>query len=315
MMCKIFSITFLCLFCLIGVSALSINRFMDPYNFVLSNNTNFIGAANERIIKSAFLNKNKKTYDSVLIGSSRSSYIDVSKSKTNKMFNYSVSGISIDEYLPYLRHYQATQSNPKIIILSLDFHGTNQNFDNSVNQADVFSKSNSKFKQYVEYIKVKTAHQSLNMLKPNRKEFGDFYTRDMIKKRKDQETGLTDAIISGTLDYYKVYCLSDYSYRNDYKHKLSEIRDAFPDAKIIVLICPVHESLMSLTLELAGQEAYNQWLEQIDQVFGAHYEFNQSEIVNNRSNFFDSAHIYPYVGDQIFSSLLAKNEQHYVSNN
>ncbi len=281
-----------------------INFIVDPYNFFNQAVTDFISVSNERNIKFVHLQNNSQKYNSVLIGSSRSSYIDASKLHKYKMFNCSVSGISIDEYLPYLKFFEKTQGTPKLIILSLDFHATNLNIQGNIDPKITLRYAVSKIKQLIDYAKIKISYLSLRLLLNTQENFNDYYTRDFIKKRVNQEKKLDKENIKSTLGYYGKNCVNNYRYRDDYKDMLTKIKESFPNSRIIVLICPIHESLFEFQKKISGETIYNRWLLDIKDVFEFLYDFNEDKaMINNLGNFFDPAHFYPFVGDQLIASI------------
>lgn len=281
-----------------------LNIFADPYNYLGSNRTDYITCANERNIKSVYLANNTNAYDGVLIGSSRSSYIDVSNTPYYKIFNYSVSGIGIEEYLPYLLFFKKTQGTPKLIILSLDFHTTNKNCEPFPPPTKVISYAENKFKHFFDYMKVKVAHLSLKILNFERKYFNDYYTRNLVKGRVNQRTSLDDNIIKDTIDYYRRNVFRNYIYREDYVKILWKLKEAFPNSKIIVLICPIHNSLTRGTFNLVNPLFYQKWNQDIKNIFRKFYDFNNDQsIVKNKNFFFDPSHFYPFIGDKIISVL------------
>lgn len=303
-MYKNFCFYFFYFFSSLVALSLCINFIVDPYNFLNHDVTDFISASNERNIKFVHLQNNYQKYNAVLIGSSRSSYIDNSKLHKYKMFNCSVSGISIDEYLPYLKFFEKTQGAPKQIILSLDFHATNSNIQGNIDPKITLQYAIAKIDQIIDYAKIKTSYLSLRLLLGTLEDFNDYYTRDFIKKRIDQEKKLDEENIKSTLGYYGRYCLNNYSYRTDYKDILIKIKESFPNSKIIVLICPIHESLFEFQKKVSGEAVYNKWIVDIKDVFESFYDFNQDKnMVRELGNFFDAAHFYPFVGDQLIASI------------
>ena len=292
----LFSFSFIPIFCL------CLNLLVDPFNYFKHSAVNIVSTTNERNVKLAFLKNAPLKYDSVMLGSSRSSYINVQVFKNYKMFNLSVSGISIEEYLPYLRFFEQTQGVPKLIILSLDFHATNENLVNRVDPNLALSHGNSKFKQLLEYIKLKTSHISLNMLFPIK--LNDYYTREFIKKRSEEPKRLNEETIQGTIAYYNNYCLRRYTYDHKYGKYLKSIKDAFPQSKIIVIICPIHQSLFNFQNEVVGKKIYVRWLYELEEIFNDIIDFNhEKEIVSNNMNFFDPAHFYPFIGDYMVHKI------------
>lgn len=302
--CRKFCIYFFYFFFSLGVGSFLINTIVDPYNFFGFKTTDFIISSNERNIKTAYLSNNRGIFDAVLIGSSRSSYIDASKYKKYNMFNYSVSGISIDEYLPYLKFFEKTQGLPKLIILSLDFYNSNENYENVFKPDEIISCGESKLKILLDYMKIKNAYVSLNMLASEPDNYKIYYTRQLIKKRSvEEDCSLTDEVIKKTIlesrsDFKK------YTMRKDYKEKLIQVRESFPHSTIVVLICPIYSSLTQAINQMVGPLDYQNWISEIQTVFSHCYDFNKdSVIVNNPKNFFDASHFYPFLGDKILFSL------------
>jgi hypothetical protein len=303
-MYKKFSCFFLFFFLLLLVIPLCINVCFDPYNFFNSRLTDFITVSEERKIKLSYLRNHRDVYDSVVIGSSRSSYIDSSSFLAFKMFNLSVSGISIEEYLPYLKFFEQTQGRPKLIILSLDFHNTNLNYRSNVDPNTVIHDVGSVLMKSLDYIKLKTLYSSFLLMTKNPETIGDYYTRKLVKKRSDQSLPLSINTIKNTIHYYKTECLKNYKYRVDFHSHLLMIKNAFPTSKIIVIVCPIHQSLIDLQKDIAGDLCYKRWLLEIKSVFGEITDFTvNNEITTNPYNFFDAAHFYPFVGSQIIEDL------------
>lgn len=281
-----------------------INFTIDPYNFLNSKYTTFIPISNERYIKTVFLSNHKNQYDSVIIGSSRSSYINASKFLKYNMFNYSISGISLDEYLPYLKFYKKTQGIPRLVILALDFYGSNKAYQTPFKPEIIIKNSLSKFALFMDYTRIKNAHISLKMLISEPSDYSIYYTRDLIKKRgSDKIEGLNTEIIKrNTLELKSDF--KNYSLRDDYKSQLLKIKEFFPNSKIVVFICPIHRSLSMATNHLVDPLNYQNWVSEIVSVFGHCYDFNKYDcIVNDEKNFFDASHFYPFVGDKIVSML------------
>lgn len=299
-MYKKFSIFFLFFFLTTFIFPLLINSYVDPYNLFDSRVTNHITVSNERTMKLYHLEKNRTEYDSVLIGSSRSSYIDVSTLSGYRMFNLSVSGISMDEYLPYLKFFQETQGSPRLIVLSLDFHSTNLNYRSNVDPNTTINDARSLLKQSLDYSKLKTLSTSFMLITKSPENIGDYYTRKIVKKRYNQSKPLDINSIEETISYYKKYCLKNYEYRKDFRSILTKIRNTFPSSKILVVVCPIHQSLCNVQKDLAGDSFNQKWLLDIKSICKDLIDFSDNrEMTNNPNNFFDAAHFYPFLGRKI----------------
>jgi hypothetical protein len=132
--------------------------------------------------------------------------------------------------------------------------------------------------------------------------------RNFVKRIHDQTKGLNAEIIQGTLAAYKNSCLKDYKYDKGYGKILKEIKASFPASKIIVVICPIHESLFHFQASLIGENQYACWLDEIKKVFNNIIDFNEDRsIVSNPRNFFDPAHFYPFIGDIMLVKIMHEN--------
>ena len=117
-----------------------VNYVVDPL-WIFTHNNKFNSkqlSFNERQQKTNFLYFNKIKYDNVLIGSSRTTYIDPNAfNALGKTFNYAVNGLLPYEYKVLLDNFRIINgSEPKYIILGLDFFSTNKNKNKTKNEID-----------------------------------------------------------------------------------------------------------------------------------------------------------------------------------
>ncbi|ETZ04409.1 hypothetical protein K737_301114 [Holospora undulata HU1] len=297
------SLLLFALLTVLGVLCGITNLYVDPYNFYEIDKTPYVLSGNERKIKASYLYSHKNQFRSVLIGSSRSSYLDIASPSNHKTFNFSVSGISINEYLPYLQFFAQTQGNPETIYLSLDFHATNLNNTSIFCTEETLDFATSSLMKALEYIKVKVAHTSLSILfsKPE-----DYYDREFIKYRRTHRP-LSGEAIKQTLDYYSAYNLKNYKYSDTYLQQLKNIKSSFPNTRFIVFICPIHKSLQNHQISLTGMYSYKRWISEIQSIFGKVIDFNNdTNLTTSLDNFFDAAHFYPFVGKQDMLQKLQK---------
>jgi hypothetical protein len=301
-MYKKYCLSFLFIFLILPIVCFGLNFFIDPFKFFNHKSVNFVSCSDERNLKLAFLKNNPLNYNAVMLGSSRSSYIDVELFKNYKMFNLSVSGISIDEYLPYLRFFEKTQGTPKVIVLSFDAHSANVNFKNTNNRDSSIKYGNSTFKQLLEYAKIKTLCTALNLVFTN---VTEYYDENLVKIRTEQTKGLNEAVIKVTLNRYKHSCFKKYRYNDAYKEILESIKQSFPEATIVVIISPIHESLFSFQVSIMGEKDCSRWLNDLNEVFSAVIDFNHDkDIVSNPNNFFDPSHFYPFLSQRMVHKII-----------
>lgn len=281
-----------------------VNYYVDPLNIFGNKYVDIIYRQNERELKSIYLQKNKKKFNTVIIGSSRTSYIPVSSYGNLTIFNYSMSGICIEEYIEYLNFFAETQGEPSVIFLSFDFHTSNNNYGKPADSRKIIDFTKSKIKPIFYYFTLNTLKNSLDVILQSRDDLTEYYNRDIIKHRVNTNIPLTDESIKNTLDEYTYNYLKRYEYREDYKKFLLTIRNRFPHSRIIVIICPVHDSLFNWTIQMISDKHYGRWINDIKDIFDEIYDFSGREsITTNRMNFFDAAHFYPSVGDKIMTEI------------
>ena len=120
--------------------------FMDPFwTFSHSHKFNSIQyASNEREQKSNLLYFREANYDGLLLGSSRVTFLNQKDFDNIKVFNYSFSLATPEEYLKYVEF--AKKQNKKdfeYIIIGLDFFGSNKNIEKNANPDDIFKNISS----------------------------------------------------------------------------------------------------------------------------------------------------------------------------
>lgn len=124
---KFLSVVILSVMSIIGIIAV-VNYTIDPLRTFSHSNVlnNKQVDFDERQQKTNYLYFVNHDFDSILIGSSRTTYIDQTLFKNEKVFNYAANGMSPYEYDKFISNFIAvTGHSPKKIYIGLDFFGTN----------------------------------------------------------------------------------------------------------------------------------------------------------------------------------------------
>lgn len=105
-----------------------LNYFIDPYFlWGISHRYNYLyRSLDERVEKVNRIYYNeRKSYDSVLLGSSQATYVNQNDFANHRLFNFSASSMKPFEYDYYLNLLEQKRHSLKTIYLQIDFFGSN----------------------------------------------------------------------------------------------------------------------------------------------------------------------------------------------
>ncbi|MGX2961689.1 hypothetical protein JNUCC23_20880 [Peribacillus sp. JNUCC 23] len=289
------------------------NFWIDPlWNFPHKNEYNdYQVGFDERQQKTNFINSRKFDYDSLMIGTSRVTYMDAKNFEDERVFNYSLSSLHIDEYLPYIDY--VTSKNKKdfdTIYMELYYNSYNQNEKNTNQDPSIYiEKSEEPFYKYTSLFSYSTLEYSLDnykFSKENKYPGPRSYTRDLVAQTSysnDRLPALWDRFEKS----FKAEASTPFVYDKDYKNKLLELRNAYPDTKFVVFTEPAPAKRLNLVLSNEDQkQAYDRWYKDMVNVFGEVYSFQgETPITTNLDYYFDWFHYYPVVGDMMIDAIEA----------
>lgn len=238
----------------------------------------------ERQQKTNYLVYNKSDYDSLILGSSRSTYID--QNIFNKTFNYSANSMYPYEYEYFINIFSIiTQKTPKNIILGVDFFGSNRN-ENKKNKTLLYYKNTkSNFYRIKMLYSFKILRFSFKNIRQSIKTNKLYYNRDLIKFNEKIDNCNLPEKIKNTLKYLK-----NYNYDETLFNTFIELKNKY-NSDFIVYTTPVTFEQIKLYHELGFDEYYFRWLEELISSFGGIYHFMlPSSLTKEKSNFFDAGH-------------------------
>ncbi len=289
-------------------SIVTFNLFMDPYwTFSHSHKFNNIQkGTNERQQKANYIFFTDKSYNSLLLGSSRTTYVNPTSFEGLNVFNFSASGMRPLEYLTYIDFVIEDCKQPiENIIIGMDFFGYLDYglfmFDDAQSivqntMSDLyrwkillsFDTFNSSFKNFRDYIK-------------NNKE--DRYDRNIIKVR-DYKPHSEEQI---NIDV-KIYANTEYKgNRNlNWNKDIKKITKKYKDKKFIIYTTPISEPLFKKLIELNQYENYENWLRDLVRNFEEvhHFMYLNSFSKDYLLNFADSNHAYTQSNNKIVKELV-----------
>jgi hypothetical protein len=280
-----------------------INYIVDPlWVFNHSNKLNKLqDGFNERMSKSAYIKYHDdvlKDKDTLLLGTSTSTYFDEKKFPGYSVYNYSVSAGNPREY-EALTSFAESVKNEKFdnIMLGLDFsrYFSTEKVSFDMNDFDS-NKVTFSFKKYL----------SIDMLK---------YSWVNIKNSLNNTTGhraytRNNRVVVDNLDESKVNEIVEQS-KNYLNHRtvdtkflatLKSYKNKYYERNFIVYTTPLAKPILDeIYSDKRLYDAYIQWIRDVTEVFGTVYfftlpnEFSENYLTESK----DGIHFYPEVGAKI----------------
>ena len=292
---------------------------------------------NERQQKTNKITFTPFDYDTLIIGSSRTTYINQNDFEGTHAFNYACSNMDPYEYNGYIEYAKKINKKPfKKIIIGVDFFRTNEkNPSQFENPIFYINKSNSFLYRLKNLISLDALRFSLgNVAKKyiSSNYFGYSRITNVKYMNKIDEEYKKKLIKCEFKEYSKRYG-KKYKYRN-IKKIFNTLKNNNRDTEFIVFTTPVSKVLLELINQQGRLIDYKKWIRDCVQSFGKLYNFMYlNDITKNLDNYKDLDHFKPEVGSLIaqritgyttpkardFGVLVTKNnmEQHlkFIDNN
>lgn len=304
---------FVFLFCFLFMpsSLLIINIIIDP---MLKFGTNVIdrtfSASLEREQKTNLIYRTAKNYDSILFGSSRATFINQNNFLNMKVFNYAVSSERLSEFKPYLDFFRDLKDKePKNIILGLDFYHTNGFIDDDFSN---FQRPEYYIRQTRSFEYLFSLIFSSDLLKSSIKSISKtsyeepYYDNSFIKfQNKVSEKTRLERYQSNIKGHLKANFGDKYFWNSKVFDEYREIKESYPNSKIIAFTQPITSELFATYMKKAGHfENYKKWIKGLVEIYGEIYCFmGINNITTNLENYPDDDHYYPEIGKIIAYKL------------
>ncbi|MGR6837155.1 hypothetical protein [Syntrophomonas erecta] len=289
------------------------NFLIDPlWNFNHAHQYNRIQLSfNERQQKTNRITFGNRQYDSLIMGSSRITYINQYDFKGYNAYNYALSNMLLGEYYDYARYAQNQNGRDfNYIILGLDFFATNKNLEveNSFESPDYYfaqaGQLGYRFKTLLSSDVLKYAWRDFDASRNNREE-NYAYTRDNVKILNPIPAAEKKWRVEANLKWYSESVYGPgYSY-GDVRSTLQKLKADHPHSQFVVFTTPISDPLFQVLVEQGKLPWYEQWLRDTVEVFGEVYNFMYpNSITTNLDNYYDASHFYPPVGTLIAHRLM-----------
>ena len=257
-----------------------------------------------------------KQYDALLLGSSRTTYINQHDFKKMNVFNYASVAMYPNEYRGWIEQAKKIKGDDfKTIIIGVDFFGSNdgpfgkQQMKEAPKPSHYLSITTSFMYRYKMLFSMDTLHKSIESLKHSKVLGTVDYTRDNVKqtihisKERKQQALLHQKGLYGNFVYGKYY-----HYNTKLKTYFETMKKENPKTRFIVFTTPISIDLFKLLIEKGRLHDYENWLHMLVDVFGEVYDFmGINSITANPSNYADLHHFYPEYGTLIAYRLTGEN--------
>lgn len=312
---KIFSIISLLSIGFVG----SINFVVDPlWTFSHSNQFNNAQPGfNERQQKTnrAYFG-GLEQYDTLLLGSSRSTYINQHDFVGMNVFNYASNNMFPYEYNDWVSiAKQIKDKDFKTIILGVDFwSSSNGGFckdakkDNK-SQMIYFNAAKAPFYRYKQLLSVETLRKSVKSLRHSIEPGTTDYSRENIKSTIFVTEDRKKESCNQQLKQYSTEIYGRvYNYNERIEHHFKQLKKNNTNTKLIIYTTPISKELFELLVQHGNLKDYEKWLRVLVEEFGEVYDFmGINTITSNKSNYPDLHHFYPFIGTLI-ANRIAKTE-------
>lgn len=249
-----------------------------------------------------------KQYDALLLGSSRTTYINQHDFKGMHVFNYASVSMYPKEYKGWITLAKKIKGAPfKTIILGVDFFGSSdgpfarQQMQQAPDPMHYLEVASAPLYRYKMLFTMDTLHKSIESVKHSHRLGTIDYTRDNVKRtihigtaRKMQavhhQTGLYNNLVYG----------KNYHFNPHLKEIFKALKRENPDTRFILFTTPISTDMFRFLVKQGNLGDYKQWLGTLVDVFGEVYDFmGVNTITNDPSNYADLHHFYPEFGKLI----------------
>ena len=292
-----------------------INLIVDPiWVYPYSNKLNNKQTAfDERQLKlNKFFYTDLKNSDSLLLGSSRTTYINQNHFKNMKVFNMGAGNMFPYEYKGYIEILKKIKGKDfKNIIIGIDFFGTRVPEKKIIHKSakEYFDITNSCCYRIKMLFNIDVLKYSLRNINNLYTEPVEYYNRNNIRLHKILSPKVRKKNFKLALKGHLAGFKNNYIFNPNYKRIFEELKQLNPNTNFYIFTTPATAELLVSTISVKKRfDDYKKWLHILVSVFGKVYHFYDiNSITINKENYPDDEHYYPIVGDMIINKLESKN--------
>lgn len=264
----------------------------------------------ERLQKTNYMTYHPFHYDGLLIGGSRTTYINQHDFQGMTMYNYGVSSFNLAEALPMIRYAKQVRGQDfKTIVLQVDFTDV-YSANKGVGIQSVLDEHKNplyRWKSLFAYDTLQYAIDNFKMSRTHRYPLGvRYYNRQNVV---NSIRVLSNEAFS-QVSYTKIKSVTErlkaknVPYLDSYLSILKQIKTDNPHTKFLIFTPPMPAEHSQALLDGSGKANYARWLKETVEVFGeVHHYYYTNSITLNQQNYIDPNHFNPKIGTMIAHQL------------
>ncbi len=251
-------------------------------------------------------------YDALLLGSSRTTYINQHDFKTMNVFNYATASMYPSEYKGWIDLAKTIKEGDfKTIIIGMDFWGSNDGpfgrgqKSTTPSPQSYFETTQSFFYRYKQLFSMATLEKSLDSIEHAKNPGTIDYTRDNVKTTIQVSPGRKQTAVNFQMGLYgnQIYGKA-YRFDEGMAAHFAQLKRENPQTKFIIFTTPIDGRLFELLAKRGSLPDYKRWLTQLVDSFGEVYDFmGLNTITKDPNHYADLHHFYPYIGAFIADRL------------
>ena len=244
-------------------------------------------------------------YDALLLGSSRTTYINQHDFKGMKVFNYAAVSMYPSHFKGWIDIAKKIKGKPfETIILGMDFFGScdgsfcKHQINTTPSAESYFKTATSFLYRYKMLFSMDTLHRSIESVEHSRYLGTEDYTRDNVKRTIHINSQRAQRARNQQKQIYvNAFYGKAYHYNEKLKDEFNMLQQENPSTRFIVFTTPISTELFKILVKSGNLPDYERWLRMLVDVFGAVYDFmGVNSVTNNPSNYADLHHFYPEFG-------------------
>ena len=272
---------------------------------------------NERQQKANYIYFTSNKYNTLLVGSSRTTYMNRHAFKGMNVFNFSATGMRPQEYLTYINFVIQDSRQPiKTIILAVDFFGyLNYGAFMYNNAPSIVQASKSPYYRWKLLFTYDALNNSFRNLRDylNPQKHSDRYNRDNVKSRfKIPAVGSKKLQLLAVQKDSLEYSRAEYSSKPnpEFNRIMNTIKEAHQDKQFIIYTTPVTNVLFKTMVQTGHYNDYENWLRKLVSIYGTVYHFMYINTIGDNfiDNFADCNHAYPETNAIVARKIITQNK-------
>lgn len=312
---KVFIYSFLLLSLVFLGSIFSFNYWIDPlWTFSHEHEYNDVQVViDERQQKVNHLYFQSPEYDTLLLGSSRTTYINQESFKNYSVYNFAASDLSFLEYEAMIDFFiEQNQSDLKRIIIGVDFFKSSvKESEHPVDLEPYIQTAKQPFYRYKQLLSMDVldySRRNYRISKANHIALERNYNRNNIAVARTFEPESIERQTNEKIETFtSTFYGENYQYNEEIKHVFQRIKSRYPDIELIIFTTPIMTDLYLAMVESGNKPDFDRWLKDLEKVADQFIHFMYpNSVTNNRLNYFDGHHFYPKVGDLIAEVIVKR---------